>query len=304
MEVEKLIYAMKNENCITYELSPNNGANCIQLIDKLKKHDFYLHNKIKGFVCTDSPLAKMKQNAGISCIKLQNALNKPFICTISLRDRNSLYLSGELLSLNEFDIRIFLAVSGDPLALGDQPQAKAVFEGGSTKALKLINNLNKGTDFNGKKLFTSPKEIYGLSVINSFSENDKFLKNKLKKKIKENAMAIITQPIYDINHSIKLHKWIQEINRDLNKDAVLIQGFFPVLKLKTANFLAKLPGVYMPQELIFTLEKAISKGEEEERKVALDFNIKLFKELYSLSPKIHFMNHNNVLDAKLFIDSL
>ena len=44
------------------------------------------------FVCTDLPLARLKPFFNLSSIKLQNALKKPLICTLSMRDRNSIAL--------------------------------------------------------------------------------------------------------------------------------------------------------------------------------------------------------------------
>ncbi|MGX3045146.1 hypothetical protein [Helicobacter sp. T3_23-1056] len=67
-----------------------------------------LSQAIDAFVCTDSPLARFKPSSILSSIKLQNALSKPLICTLSMRDRNSIALCGEILAANEFDLRAFL----------------------------------------------------------------------------------------------------------------------------------------------------------------------------------------------------
>lgn len=49
----------------------------------------------------------------------------------------------------------------------------------------------------------------------------------------------------------------------------------------------------MPQSWIDALEKANNISEEEERKVGLELNHKLFQDLKAFHPKIHLMTANN-----------
>lgn len=309
------IYSKK---CITYELCPEKSGSVRNLIEKVKKAGFnktscmqnncqndFIESKdsintieIDGFVCTDSPLAMLKQNSGLASIKLQNALKKAVICTISMRDRNSLALSAEIMGLNDFGIRIFLALSGDPLKLGDQPQAKAVFESNSIGILDLLNKLNNGIDSNNNALKEPLKQIYAFSVINSYAKNKEILKNKMESKIKAGAKALFTQPVYDVNVANELLEWCENFNAKHNKNCVLMLGFFPVLRYKSAKFLHdKLPGVFIPNEWLETLEHASQKGADYEKQIGLEMSKNLFHSLYSTYPKIHFMNHNNTTTA-------
>lgn len=156
-----------------------------------------LNEKVDAFVCTDSPLARFKPSSILSSIKLQNALSKPLICTLSMRDRNSIALCGEILAANEFDLRAFLTLTGDPIKLGDCIESKAVFEENSLKLGRIIEDLNSGVALNGKSLSALPRKIYNFVVMNSYANNPASLKTKLKRKLLNSEIcAFFTQPIF------------------------------------------------------------------------------------------------------------
>ena len=55
---------------------------------------------------------------------------------MSMRDKNRIALQSELLGANDFDLRGFLALTGDPVRLSDQEDAKGVFESRSTLSFR------------------------------------------------------------------------------------------------------------------------------------------------------------------------
>ena len=160
--LEQFITKLKsNEPFLSVEVSPSLsstiGQSVIDELESLKIADC--------FVCTDSPLARLKPSSILSSIKLQNALKKPVICTLSMRDRNSIALCGDILGANEFGLRSFLSLSGDGVKNGDCAGAKGVFEESSLKLGRIIDGLNQGIAANGKVLKDSVETIYNLSLI-------------------------------------------------------------------------------------------------------------------------------------------
>ena len=301
LQIESFMQKLLGPRCLTYEICPDKSPSVSPIIERVKTAS--LQDKIDAFVCTDSPLAKLKTHAGLASIRLQEGLGKPVICTISMRDKNSLALGAEFLGLNDFDIRIFLALSGDPLKLGDQPQAKPVFEGGSTKILELIASLNEGIDPGGVSLKAPVNRIYGLSVINSYAKNMDLLKKKMESKIKAGALALFTQPIYELEVSKILHEWLDELNARHGTNCALMQGFFPITSYKRACFLyEKLPGVFIPKSWLDTLSAASLRGADYERDRGRDLSYELFRQLYDYRPKIHIMNHNAIKGARALLD--
>lgn len=277
-----------------------------------------LSDIIDAFVCTDSPLARFKPSSILSSIKLQNALDKPLICTLSMRDRNSMALCGEILGANELGLRAFLSLTGDPIKLGDCAESKGVFEENSLKLARIIRDLNSGIALNGKPLATPARQIYNFAVINSYSNNPASLATKIKRKLANAPIcAFFTQPIFARQSAEFLLEALESAKREIaqggdkdsarqereancqtNKDTQIIFGFFPVLSFRVAVFLRdKLPGVYIPQEWLEKLEGASAKGKDYERKVGLELSRRVWEDLHNLcasAPKIHFMSSNHI----------
>ena len=279
-----------NQAFLSVEVSPSLSSTIGQsVIDELKSL-----KQADCFVCTDSPLARLKPSSILTSIKLQNALKKPVICTFSMRDRNSIALCGDILGANEFGLRSFLSLSGDGVKNGDCVGAKGVFEESSLKLGRIIDGLNQGIAANGKVLKDSVETIYNFSVINSYANNTESLKKKMLKKLSNSAVqGLFTQPVFSLEAARFLLESMESINKDLGQNCVMILGFFPVLSYKVALFLRdKLPGVYIPDEWVQKLEKASIKGKEVERKIGLDLSRELFKDLQTLHNKFHFMSAN------------
>lgn len=281
-----------------------------------------LGDTIDAFVCTDSPLARFKPSSILSSIKLQNALEKPVICTLSMRDRNSMALCGEILGANELGARAFLSLTGDPIKLGDCADSKGVFEENSLKLARIIRDLNSGVALNGKPLASPVRKIYNFAVINSYSNNPASLATKIKRKLANAPIcAFFTQPIFARESAEFLLEALESAKREValggdkdsasqeretnceencqtNKDTQIIFGFFPVLSYRVAVFLRdKLPGVYIPQEWLERLEGASAKGKDYEREVGLELSRRVWEDLHSLcnsAPKIHFMSSNHI----------
>ncbi|PAF50561.1 methylenetetrahydrofolate reductase [Helicobacter sp. 13S00477-4] len=296
--IEECINKILHTDFLSYEITPPRESYIQEeLILALK--DF---KEFDALVCTDSPLAKFRPSAILTSLKLQNNTKKPVICTLNMRDRNTIALQGDILALNELNIRMFLALSGDPIKLGDHPEAKSVFEGNSSLLIKIIQHFNQNKDICGHTIKGKIKSIYPFGVINSYANNFLSLKNKMRKKINSGVIALFTQPVYDIKNAQYLLQACEEINQELHTNAKLVFGYFPILKYKTAQFLySKLPGVFVPQDWLEKLEKATKKSEEEEQKIGFELSKNLFTELKNLHNKIHFMNSNNIALAKKII---
>jgi 5,10-methylenetetrahydrofolate reductase len=223
-----------------------------------------------------------------------------------MRDRNKIALQSDLLGANDFDIRAILALTGDPANMSDQPHTKGVFESNSNMLLEIINSFNNGMDFSGKLFKHKPKDIYPFAVINSYAKSFKSLEKKMAKKIKNKAVGIITQPIYDIKNAIQLNESFKIAKSEFKDDrekTELILGIFPITKLRTAQFLSShVPGIYVPDSWIDALTKASKIGSDEEYKVGMELSSKLLNEVKKYHPKIHLMTANRFDIANELLD--
>jgi 5,10-methylenetetrahydrofolate reductase len=302
---ELFIEKLQNDTFLTLETTPKHSATFDPIVDRIK--ELGLHKKVDGFSVTDSPLAKMKYSAIFASLKLQSAFKKPAIATMSMRDRNKIGLQSSLLGANDFDIRAILALTGDPASMSDQPNTKGVFEHNSTLLLDIIKCFNGGIDYAGKPLEVRPKPIYPFAVANAFAKNPKNLQKKMKLKLEHGAKAIITQPVYSVDNAKMLLELFEKAKIEVGekaKEAQLVLGFFPVVKLRTAQFLtAHVPGVEIPKEWSEKLFNAKNISDDEQDKVGLELSIKAFGDIYDTHPKMHIMAANNFKLAKTIIES-
>jgi 5,10-methylenetetrahydrofolate reductase len=297
---DKLINKLQNNTYITLETTPTSSPVFSPIIDKIE--NLGLEKLVDGFSTTDNPLAKLKYNSLFAAKLLQDRFNKPVIATMTMRDRNKIALQSDLLGANEVDVRAILALTGDPASKSDQPKAKGVFEADSSLLLEIISNFNNGISYSKKPLNIQPKEIFPFAVVNSHANNPKTLQRKMQKKIKNGALGIITQPVYDLQNAKSLVELKELANKEYscdNKNAELILGFFPITKLRTAQFLdSHVPGINVPKHWIKLLSDAHKKGVEEEYKIGFELSKNLFEELKKFHPKIHLMTANQFQIAK------
>jgi 5,10-methylenetetrahydrofolate reductase len=284
-----------NQRFVTIEVTPPHGASMDGVLKDIK--DSGVLKYADGFSVTDNPLAKLKMSAILSAIKLQNSFQKPVIATMSMRDRNKLSLQSSLLGANDFDIRIILALTGDPAKLSDQPEVKGVLERDSTLLLSIIYRLNNGLDYSNKPLSPAPKPIYPFAVSNSYSKDMRSLSKRILKKLNYGARAIITQPVFDIKNAKELLEIFEEAKyksiRATAKEAVLIFGQFPVVRAKTVNFIAdKVPGITVPKSIIEEMDLAGMDSPQKEYEVGFRLSQEILKEIMRVHPKVHLMTHN------------
>jgi 5,10-methylenetetrahydrofolate reductase len=282
------------ESLFTLETTPPKLPTLNPMIEKLEKSDVVKY--IDGFSTTDCPLSKLKYNSIIAAFRLQEKFKKPVIATMSMRDRNKIALQSDLLGANDLNVTHILALTGDPAKMSDQPNTKGVVEGSSILLLEIIRAFNNGMDYAGKEFKIKPKPITPFAVSNSYARNFSTIEKKIYKKVKNYAAGIITQPVYDLDivkKLLEIRNRVRDEFRDERKEAEIIFGFFPITKLKTAQFLhAHVPGIYVPDSWIEKLIKAHKISEEEEFKVGLDLSITLFNKLKKIHPKIHIMTAN------------
>ena len=283
-----------SERCITLETTPPKTPTLDPMLEKLQKSEAYKY--VDGFSTTDCPLSKLKYNSIIAAFRLQEKFKKPVIATMSMRDRNKIALQSDLLGANDLGITNILALTGDPAKMSDQPNVKGVVEGSSILLLEIIRAFNNGMDYSGKEFKIKPKQITPFVVTNSYAKNFSSIEKKIYKKVKNYAKGVITQPVYDLEIVDKLLDIKEKIKGEFNderKKFEIILGFFPMMSLKTAQFLhSHVPGIYVPDEWINKLMKAHKIGIEEEKKVGLALSKELFQKLSKKHPKIHIMTAN------------
>ena len=294
-----------NKLFVTVEITPPHGASMDKILEKIEKSG--IDKFIDGFSVTDNPLAQLKMSAILSALRVQQTFHKPVIATVSMRDRNKLSLQSSLLGANDFNLRLILALTGDPAKFSDQPEVKGVLERDSTLLLSIIYRLNNGVDYSNKPLKPAPKPIYPFAVSNAYAKDYKTLQKRMLKKLNYGARAIITQPVYDIENAKRLLEIFEEAKeqsiRESSKEAEIIFGQFPAVRARTVNFIAdNVPGIKVPKTIIDEMNLAAMDSKEKEEEVGLKLSKEIFHSIASLHPKLHLMTHNRFELCKKIIE--
>ena len=118
---------------------------------------------------------------------------------VTCRDRNRLALQSDILSSFVLGVRNILCLTGDHTIIGDQPQAKPVFDLDSVSLLYIIKKLEEGYDMAGKELKGKPWFFKG-AAINTEADTNSALELqiiKMKKKADCGAEFFQTMPVFN-----------------------------------------------------------------------------------------------------------
>lgn len=136
---------------ITAELNPPKGTD----LTKLRQAVGFLKGRIDAANVTDGTGALMKAASVPIAIWLQEQGITPIV-QLTCRDRNKIALQSELLGAACHGIGNILALGGDPVKIGDHPDAKPVYDLDTMGLIRAADTLRKGKDLAGKELVGSP----------------------------------------------------------------------------------------------------------------------------------------------------
>ena len=235
------------EFLITAEVSPPKGGDASQMINLAKP----LKNRVHAVNLTDGSRAVLRMSSlAAAAILVQHGIEP--ICQIACRDRNRLGLQADLMGAQALGIRNILALTGDPVKVGDHPDAKPVFDLESVRLLQLISKLNNGFDANDKPLSDGKTELFAGAAVDPQLKSWSGLQRRFERKLEAGAQFFQSQLIADFQ---RLEKFMDKIAADTDKP--ILAGIFLIKSAKNARFLNKyVPGVNIPQSIIDRLAEA------------------------------------------------
>ncbi len=288
----------------TGEIGPPKGIDCDELWEEAE--DF--RGKVAAVNVTDNQSAVMRISCLAVCIKLKQMGIEPVLQMVC-RDRNRLSLQAELLGASIWDIENVLALTGDHLALGDHPGAKAVHDLDSVSLLSTITKLMGGKDAAGKRLDgawkkvklplpedgSKPKKKFKFegpiadkcptflpgAVVTPCADPLELQIIKLEKKVEAGAKFIQTQAVYDAGQLETFMKAAEHI------DVPILAGLVMLKNAKMAEFMNQyVAGVFVPDALIKEMADA-PKGDA--KKVSTEIAARLMTEMNGMCKGFHLM---------------
>jgi 5,10-methylenetetrahydrofolate reductase len=251
----------------TGELEPVKTTNLHEVLEGAK----ILKGHVVAANITDNPTAFAYMNALIPSYMIQKEAGLEAIYQMTTRDRNRIALTSDLLAAGALGIKNVLALTGDHTTVGDNPQAKPVFDLDSASFVYLIRKMvDEGVDLNENKIENPPKFHVGIAANpNADPLEPEIL--KIEKKVKLGAEFVQTQCVYDIERAKRFMEAVSYLNIP-----VLI-GVAPFKSIAMMKWMVKfVPGIYVPDEIQQRLYKAKEKGGKE---AIFEENIEIFGEL-------------------------
>jgi len=255
---EKLLRAGKF--VVTCELSPPDSADPQKVFDDAAM----LASSTHALNATDGSGAHCHMSSVAICALLTREGYSP-IMQVSCRDRNRIAIQGDVLGAAAMGVHNILCLTGDDVTVGDQPEAKRVFDLDCIQLLQTIRLMrDSGMFLSGRKLAEPPKLFLG-AASNPFMPPYDWRVLRLAKKIEAGAEFIQSQYCFDVP---RLRQFMQQ-SRDLglHELAYYLVGVGPLRSAGAAEYLgSKVPGVYIPDEIIERLRKTPKEKQQEEGK--------------------------------------
>ncbi|WP_457681651.1 methylenetetrahydrofolate reductase [Thermovibrio sp.] len=272
---------------ITVEIAPPRGTNWKEAVSQVEP----LKGKVDAFNITDCQRSMVRMSPVAMARFLLDSGLEP-ILQLTCRDRNRIALQSELLGAWALGIKNLCLMTGDFTTLGDQPDAKPVFDVDSVQLIEIAKTLNSGKLLNGKELNGKPDFFIG-AVYNPFAGPSYLQEVKLKKKIEAGALFIQTQPIYELEVAKEVHELITSLG------GVPIIGLLPIKSLKMANFMKKLNPTSVPNSLIAGLERA-----ENPSLYGWEYTLEIARGISEFGRGVHFMLVGRVKELAEFTEEL
>ena len=242
------------EFLITAEVAPPKGADPTHMIQMAET----LKGRVHAVNITDGSRAVLRMSSLAASMILKNVGIEP-ICQVACRDRNRIALQADLMGASALGLHNILALTGDPVKVGDHEKARSVFDMESIRLLQMIAKLNQGIDWNEKALPDGSTDLFVGAAVDPQSPSWSGLKRRFELKLLAGSQFFQSQLISDFD---KLEKFMNQIAVDSNKP--ILAGIFLLKSAKNAAFINKyVPGIDIPEHIINRLanaEKPLQEG--------------------------------------------
>jgi len=233
---------------VTGEIVPPRGADGAEVT----AHARALVGSIDAANVTDNPTASAHMSAVAGAAFVARAGIEPTL-QLTCRDRNRLAITSELLGAWALGARNVLCLSGDPIHVGDEPDAVNVADVSVLDVVAGVRRMREeGVSASGAELSSPPRYLIGVAEL---PLADPYDPARLEQKLDAGADLIWTQIAYDVE---ALAAWADAArSRGVFERASVLVGLVPLRTAGGARFMHdRLPGVRVPPALIEALEAA------------------------------------------------
>ena len=244
------------EFVVSVELDPPKGLNPTKILEGAA---LLQQAGVNCINIADSPMARVRMGCIAMARLIQDHLGLETIIHFTTRDRNLMALQSELLGAHALGIRNILALTGDPLRLGDYPNTTGVWDVDSIGLMQVLRGMNEGHDAAGSSIGAQACFHIGAALnLNMTAEETTQEIEKYRRKIEAGAHFIMTQPIYE---PAPLLRFLERVGKP---PIPLILGCIPLHSSRHAEFLHnEVPGITIPEDVRTRMRAAGERGHEE-----------------------------------------
>ena len=257
---------------ITTELAPPDSALAEDVYERAQIFDGY----VDGMNATDGSGANCHMSSVAMCALLTGVGYSP-VMQIACRDRNRIAIQGDVLGAAAMGVSNVLCLTGDGVQVGDQPEAKPVFDLDSVSLLETIKSMRDESRILSGRAITSAPEIFLGAAENPCAPPLDFRPHRLAKKIAAGADFIQTQYIFDLPQLKDFMTKSQDMG--LLEKCFILPGVGPLASARTAIWIRdNVPGIHIPDHIIDRLA-----GAEDQKKEGQKICVELIQQIREIA---------------------
>jgi len=265
---------------ITAEVEPPKGADGTTAVEGAR---LLKAAGVDAVNVTDNPMARLRMSSIAVAALIQRETGLDAVVQITTRDRNVLGLQSDLLGAAGLGVKAILCLGGDPLKIGDYPQAKQVSEVDVLGLLRIARCLNTGADLAGNAIGASTRFAIACAA-NPAAADPEVEFSKLRAKIEAGATFAQTQPVYDLEALARF------LERPEARSIPVLVGLIPLLSLKQTLFFAnEVPGIVVPPAIQERMRRAAERGSDHERAEGIAIARELAAGIAATARGVHIM---------------
>lgn len=264
------------EFVVTTEFEPPKGTDLTRFREKARR----LAGVVHAANVTDNQSARVKMSPlGGALALLEEGIDP--ILQLTCRDRNRMALQSDLLAAAAFGVRQVLALFGDPIKIGDHPDAKEVHDVDTGGLLRLVAALAAGKDAAGHDL-AGAADLWPGAAASPDNPDPAKVEGQVQsfvKKLEAGARFFQTQAVYTAER-VAAFMARPEVTA---AKAPVLAGVMVLKSAKMARFVnEKIPGIFVPDALIAELE-----GSSAPVETGIDIAARQVRELRGIVQGVH-----------------
>jgi methionine synthase I (cobalamin-dependent)/5,10-methylenetetrahydrofolate reductase len=284
LDAPRLLDKIGTKILATCEINPPKGLDYSKMVQGARQ---LKDAGVDAVNITDNPMARVRMSSVAMAHILQREVGIEAIWQLTCRDRNVIGIQSDLLGAAALGIRSVLALTGDPITIGDYPKGTAVFEVNSTGLVRIVKGLNNGFDFAGQNIGTTTQFQIGTAASPSASDLNKEIA-RLEEKMEAGADFVQTQPVFDPSLAEKFLKRVEAL-----KVPVLL-GLMPLRSSRHAEFMHnEVPGISIPD---WIRDRMRNVPEEQAVEEGIKIAAQIIEEIKGMAAGIHFYPPTNRFD--------